>query len=98
MRVYLYRCAEGHEFEQQGGLDDALTHCACGQPARRRPFSGIPYLKGETVARSIPDPHYWHEAALKESRASGWDVDRAVRAMRSNIREDTTGNKFVEVK
>ena len=34
----------------------------------------------------------------RESRASGWDVDRAVRSMRKNLKEDSEGNKVIALK
>lgn len=48
----------------------------------------------EQIAR-IPDPEYRAEAERRESRARGWDVDRAVREMRKSMREDEQGNKSV---
>ena len=98
MRVYLYRCVEGHQFERSGGLDDDLVHCECGQPARRRPFSSVPYIKGETVARSIPDPVYRMEAEKRELHSTWGDASRSVEMLRKNVFEDANGNKQINLK
>ena len=53
-----------------------------------------PHLHGATVVKGIPEP-YRAEAERRASRASGWDVDRAVRTMRKGLREDEQGNTTV---
>lgn len=56
MRVYSYRCECGYAAEARQKMDCKEIPClACGKTAQRAPFSGVPYLIGETVARSIPN-------------------------------------------
>ena len=98
MPVYLYRCPEHGYFEQVGGLDESLTYCACGEPSRRAPYSGIPYIKGETVAKEIPEGEYRREARDRAHRATGWDLDRAVRTLRGAVSEDKEGRKQVDLR
>ena len=97
MPIYSYRCPDDGVFEQYGGRDDDLVTCPCGQAARRLPFSSVPYIKGATVARSIPDPAYKTEAMRREHRAKGWDEDRAIRTMRKGLVEDAQGNKSLDM-
>ena len=91
MPRYDYRCLEHGVFEQQGRLDEDVVSCVCGQPARRCPYSGVPYLKGETVSRNIPDPEYKTDAQKRELRGQGWDIDRSVRTMRKGLVETEAG-------
>ena len=99
MRVYAYNCGACGIFEASAGLDDSELPCpTCHKPARRRPYSSLPALRGETVVKSIPDESYKREAMKRDSRASGWDVDRAVRSMRQNLKEDGEGNKVIDLK
>lgn len=95
MRTYLYRCVEGHQFERQGGLDDDLVHCDCGQPARRRPYSSVPYLKGDTVARAIPDPAYRQDAEKRELHQTWGDASRSVEMLRAARVEDKEGRVYI---
>lgn len=98
MPRYDFRCPSCGVFEAQAGRDDRFIEHDCGSVAERRPFSGVPALKGETVSRNIPDADYRQDALKRESRASGWDVDRAVRTMRKGLVEDGQGNKSIDMK
>ena len=98
MRTYLYRCVEGHQFERQGGLDDDLVHCECGQSARRRPYSGVPFLKGETVAKQIPDPYYKQEAEKRELSQTWGDATRSMEMLRAARTTDAEGNMSVDMR
>ena len=98
MRTYLYRCVEGHEFERQGGLDDDLVYCECGQSARRRPFSSVPFIKGETVAKQIPDPHYKQEAEKRELSRTWGDATRSMEMLRAARTTDAEGNMSVDMR
>jgi hypothetical protein len=93
--LYAYSCGADGIFEAYATRDDSYMPCpTCRQPARRRPFSGVPNLKGETVARSIPDPHYRQDALAKEHRQTYGGVDKAMEHIRSGIRETDTGRVF----
>lgn len=70
----------------------------CGSQAERRPFSGIPNLKGDTVAKNIPDPHYKFDAQRKEHRENWGGLDRAVETIRTGMREDKQGNRIFDAK
>jgi hypothetical protein len=95
MPKYVYSCGADGNFEEWAGHDDSTMPCpTCRQPARRRPFSGVPNLKGETVARSIPDPHYRQDALAKEHRQTYGGVDKAMEHIRSGIRETDNGRVF----
>lgn len=96
MRTYLYRCVEGHITEQQGGLDDDLKQCPCGKPARRRPFSSVPHLKGETVSRGIPDPAYRQEAEKRDLNRTWGDATRSIELLRANRVEDREGHVSID--
>ena len=98
MRTYLYRCVEGHEFERQGGLDDDLAYCQCGQSARRRPYSSIPYLKGDTVSRAIPDPAYRMAAQEKDLKKTWGDADRSMEMLRAARTTDAQGNMSIDMR
>lgn len=94
MPLYDFRCRAHGAFEATVGRGCSVQPCPrCGKDSARE--LSVPYIAGQTVARSIPDADYRHEAALRASRKSGWDVDRAVRAMRKSVREDSAGNRSV---
>jgi putative FmdB family regulatory protein len=98
MPLYRYRCPSCGVFEQRGGLEERETECACGQEAVRLPFSGIPQIKGETVARSIPDPHYQQEAAKRELNRTWGDATRSMELLRKNRVTDSEGNVSIDLK
>ncbi len=80
------------------GRDDRWVECACGLSAERKPFSGTPYLNGETVVSAIPDPVYRHEATRQAHRQSWGGPDRAVEMLRKNSFIDETGEKAIDMK
>mgnify|MGYP001611555329 CR=1 len=97
MPRYDYLCGAHGVFEATVGRGVTSHPCpTCGNPATRE--LSVPFIAGGTVARSIPDQDYRHEADLRESRASGWDTDRAVREMRKTMREDSHGEKHVAIR
>jgi putative FmdB family regulatory protein len=98
MPNYLYTCGLCGTFEQVGKLDDSTCICpTCHQSAQRRPFSGIPYLKGDTVARSIPDPAYRAEAEKRNLNRTWGDASKSAELLRKNTHEDATGFKQVDL-
>lgn len=50
-----------------------------------------------TPADKIPDPAYRQEAQKRQLRSQGWDYDRAVRHIRSRMKEDKQGRKSVDL-
>ena len=96
MRVYAYRCEEHGVFEQTGGLDDDLTRCVCGQPARRMPYSGVPNLKGETVSKNVPDAAYRNEAQKRELNQTWGDASRSMELLRAHRVEDSQGRVSID--
>lgn len=100
MPLYAYLCPFCRAaFEERAGLDDRFLECpGCGSTAERRPFSGVPYISGETVARDIPDASYRQEAQERGLKRDGWDLDRSVRHLRKGIKEDNQGRRFVDLK
>lgn len=97
MRTYVYFCGTHSNFEQQAGLDDSTWPCPqCGSPARRRPFSSVPHLKGETVSKSIPEPQYRNEAMKRDLSQSWGDATRSMELLRGARREDAEGNKYID--
>lgn len=93
-----FRCPACGVFEAYAGRDERELECACGIQASRLPFSGLPSIKGETVAKAIPDPQYRFDAEKRAHRAKGWDEDRAIRTMRSALVEDNQGNKNLDLR
>ena len=99
MPTFVYGCGVDGTFEAQAGRDDSSLPCpVCRQPARRRPYSSVPYLKGETVARSIPDPQYRHEAVKREFNDSWGDASRSVEMLRKSSFTDAEGAKHIDLK
>lgn len=100
MPTYDYGCATHGTFEAQGGLNDSFVPCpACHEPSRRRPFSGVPALRGETVpTRQIPDKSYAWDKAERDHRKTGWDLDRAVNTLRDARREDKEGRISLDMR
>ena len=98
MPTYLYGCGCGNAFEQFGKLDDSEADCpVCHNRARRRPFSGIPHLKGETVARYVPDPQYRAEAEKKALNRSWGDASRSAEMIRKAIVKDERGERSLDL-
>lgn len=97
MRIYAYRCQSGHVFEQEGNLDDDVAYCACGDSARRRPFTGAPYIQGETVARAIPDVQYRQEAERRELHENWGGADRAAEMVRGAVTTNEQGDKYLDM-
>lgn len=98
MPTYLYGCGCGNAFEKFGKLDDSEADCpVCHNPARRRPFSGLPYLKGDTVARSIPDPVYKAEAQKRELNQTWGDASRSAEMIRKATVKDERGERSLDM-
>ncbi|HSE46007.1 MAG TPA: hypothetical protein VLA89_11840 [Gemmatimonadales bacterium] len=98
MPVYLYGCDACGVFEMAAGRDERWVECACGLSAERRPFSGVPYLKGSTMPKQIPDPVYRHEAEKTAFEKSWGPEERAAEMLRAHVVEDNQGRKFVDTK
>ena len=98
MPLYDFRCPEHGVFEQYASREEAVVYHVCGQTARRMPFSGIPNLQGETVARSIPDPSYRHEAQKRELNRTWGDASRSVEMLRKASFTDEKGEKAIDMK
>ena len=99
MPRYDYFCPACREaFEAIAAVGDRFIAHGCGSQAERRPFSGVPYLKGDTVARSIPDEAYRHEAVKREFNQSWGDASRSVEMLRKNAYTDDQGNRQVDMK
>ncbi len=65
------------------GRDDRQVECACGLAATRRPFSGVPYLKGETMPLQIPDPAYKEEAQKRQFNDTWGTAERSMEMLRA---------------
>ena len=98
MPVYLYRCEEHGVFERLAGRDDRYVECECSRIAKRQPFSGVPYLKGETMPKQIPDEVYRHDAEKRAFERSWGPEERAAETLRAHVVEDKQGRKFVDTK
>lgn len=98
MPVYLYGCMACGVFEMLAGRDERYVKCACGLDAERRPFSGLPFLKGETMPKQIPDEAYRFDAQKRAFERSWGPEERAVEMMRANLVEDNQGRKSVDTK
>lgn len=96
MPLYDYRCPACGVFERTGGLEEREVTCTCGQQATRLPYSGLPQIKGETVAKSIPDPAYRTEAMKRELNQTWGDATKSKELIRAAVREDSEGNKYVD--
>ena len=98
MPRYDYRCPNCGVFEMDGTRDERQVECACGFTATRLPFSGVPYLKGETMPRQIPDPVYRQDAEQRQFEKSWGPEERAIETMRAHLVEDKEGRKSVDTK
>ena len=99
MPAYVYGCGACGNFEAIGRREDDYAPCpVCHNPARRRPYSGIPNIAGETVARSIPDPAYRFEAEKREFNQSWGTAERTMELVRQNTHTDIEGRKHVNTK
>lgn len=92
-----YQCPECGVFDSLESRDAHVVKCACGREANRRPFSGLPNIKGETVAKNIPDQHYRMEAEKRDLAKKGWTGERSMEFLRKGRFEDKQGRKFVNV-
>ena len=55
MPTYLYKCSQCGFFEKTRGREESYTPCpACGSPAKREPYSSVPYSKTETGGDFLP--------------------------------------------
>ena len=98
MPRYDFRCPNCGVFEADGFRDERETECACGNIATRLPFSGLPYLKGETMPQQIPDSAYKAEAQKRELNRTWGDASRSVELLRKNSTVDDMGNRVIDVK
>lgn len=98
MPLYDYACPSCGVFEAYGHLDERFLECACGVLAERRPFSGVPNLKGETVSRNIPDPSYRTEAQKRELNQTWGDGTKSMELLRKARREDGQGRVSVDTR
>lgn len=96
MPRYDFRCECG-VFEAEGSRDARETLCALGHPAERLPFSGLPHIRGETVARDIPDVSYRQDAEAKHLHKTWGTAERSVELMRKNTVTDAEGNRQLDV-
>lgn len=98
MPRYDYKCPNCEAyFEADGRHDDRYMECGvCGSEAERRPFSGIPHLKGETVSKNIPDAAYRNDAARRELAQSWGTAERSMELIRAHRKEDSEGRKYVD--
>lgn len=98
MPRYLYRCEEHGVFERFAGRDDRYVACDCSRTAKRLPYSGVPYLKGDTVPiRQIPDPVYRQEAEAKELHSTWGTAERSMEMLRKNVVVDDQGRKSIDM-
>lgn len=98
MPVYAYICPACGVFEKNAGRDERWVNCACGLDAERRPFSGLPYLKGETMPKQIPDETYRFDAEKRHFEKTWGPEERAAEMMRAHLLEDKEGRKSVDTK
>ena len=99
MRVYRYRCPGCGDFEALAGLDDRHIACACGLDAERRPYTGLPSIHGETVARNIPEMAYRNEAIKRDFNQSWGTAERSVELLRKHSYiDESSGDRVVDVK
>ena len=98
MPRYDYRCPNCGIFEMDAGRDERQTEHVCGMTATRMPFSGAPYLNGQTVARAIPDPVYRQEAEQRDFTNSWGTAERSMEMIRKNVVVDAEGRKSIDMK
>lgn len=97
MPRYDYACPDCGVFEAVGGRDERFMECAgCGGTAERRPFSGYPAIKGETVATAIPDAMYRNEAQKRELNRTWGTGERSMEMLRAARKEDKEGRVYVD--
>lgn len=98
MPRYDYRCPACGVYEAEGRRDERQIDCSCGLAATRLPFSGVPYLKGDTVpVRQIPDPVYRQEVEMKKLHSTWGTAERSMELLRKNVVTDDQGNKSIDM-
>ena len=80
-----------------GRRDERQVECACGLTATRLPFSGVPYLKGETMPRQIPEPSYRQKAERRVLNSTWGTAERSMEMIRKNVVVDGRGNKSLDM-
>ncbi len=78
------------------GRDDRQVECACGLAATRRPFSGLPFLKGETMPQQIPESAYREEAKKRQFNSTWGTAERSMEMLRASTKTkvaETTADK-----
>ncbi len=80
------------------GRDERQVECGCGLAATRRPFSGVPYINGQTVSRAIPDVAYREEAEQRDLAATWGTAERSVEMLRKNTVVTKEGHKMIDMK
>ena len=99
MPIYAYRCQICHSaFKEVAGRDDRYIACACGGQAERRPFSGVPAIKGETVAQAIPEPQYRDERLKRELAQTWGTAEKSATLIRRHSHIDDTGTQQLDVR
>lgn len=97
MPRYDYRCLTCGVFDAEGSRDARQTLCPEGHPAERLPFSGVPYLNGETVVSAIPDPVYRQDAERKQLHATWGTGERSIEMLRKSVIVDEQGRKSIDL-
>ena len=98
MPRYDFRCSTCGVFEAEGDREQRQALCPQGHPAERLPFSGLPYLKGETMPKQIPDEAYRTDAEKRAFERAWGPEERAAEMLRASVTEDNQGRKFVDTK
>ena len=81
------------------GRDERQVECQCSLTATRLPFSGVPYLKGDTVVSAIPDPQYKFEAERRQFNDTWGPVEKVYEGLHKNtVIDDKTGQKSINTK
>lgn len=98
MPMYDFNCPTCGGFEMLAGRDDREVECMCGLTATRRPFSGLPFLKGETMPLQIPESAYRLEAQKRQHTQNWGPAERSVEMLRKNSHVDNDGETVIDAK
>lgn len=93
MPLYTFKgCACAGSFDRLASYTDVTVVCKeCNQTATRVAYYGRQAVRMEDAEIPANEPEYDREAQKRALRSRGWDYDRALEHIRSNVVETAHG-------